>query len=231
MTGSELAAARRDDARGAGEALAARLQVQDGVHCERERTYYDTFDGLLRCSRSDADARGRHACRWSSAGLGDRRRVAPDGGVADEAPVRARAAAGPLRDRCSRSPTCARCCRSSTCTARERSLSVLDDERQDGRAAGARGDRRWSARTARHVAAAAPADHRRSRLRQGARPRAAGARRRARLQARRSAARRRGGQSRGRRARRAAGEDRACRSRPDQRADAAAAAVLRGCSR
>ncbi len=34
--------------RGAGEALAARLEVQDGVHHERDRTYYDTFDGLLR---------------------------------------------------------------------------------------------------------------------------------------------------------------------------------------
>ena len=34
--------------RGAGEALAARLQIADAVQCERDRIYYDTFDGLLR---------------------------------------------------------------------------------------------------------------------------------------------------------------------------------------
>ncbi|MGH2885137.1 MAG: CHAD domain-containing protein, partial [Solirubrobacteraceae bacterium] len=31
-----------------GEALAARLAVEDGASCERDRIYYDTFDGLLR---------------------------------------------------------------------------------------------------------------------------------------------------------------------------------------
>jgi CHAD domain-containing protein len=36
--------------RGAGEALAAALLVQDGVVCEHDRTYYDTFDGLLHAA-------------------------------------------------------------------------------------------------------------------------------------------------------------------------------------
>ncbi len=34
--------------RGAGEVLAARLEAKDGVDHERNRVYYDTFDGLLR---------------------------------------------------------------------------------------------------------------------------------------------------------------------------------------
>jgi hypothetical protein len=33
--------------RGAGEALAATLSIEDGTRSERDRTYYDTFDGLL----------------------------------------------------------------------------------------------------------------------------------------------------------------------------------------
>ena len=48
MSGSELLLPDEMTMRGAGEALAARLQVEDGVHCERDRIYFDTFDGLLR---------------------------------------------------------------------------------------------------------------------------------------------------------------------------------------
>ncbi len=48
MTGSELLLPDEMTLRGAGEAIAARLPVEDGVHCERDRIYYDTFDGLLR---------------------------------------------------------------------------------------------------------------------------------------------------------------------------------------
>ncbi len=46
--GSELLLPDEMTLRGAGEALAARLEVKDGVDYERDRTYYDTFDGLLR---------------------------------------------------------------------------------------------------------------------------------------------------------------------------------------
>jgi CHAD domain-containing protein len=48
VTGSELLLPDEMTLRGAGEALAARLQVEDGASCERDRIYYDTFDGLLR---------------------------------------------------------------------------------------------------------------------------------------------------------------------------------------
>jgi CHAD domain-containing protein len=48
VTGSELLLPDEMTLRGAAEALAARLEVEDGVRCERDRIYYDTFDGLLR---------------------------------------------------------------------------------------------------------------------------------------------------------------------------------------
>jgi CHAD domain-containing protein len=48
MSGAELLLPDEMTLRGAGEVLAARLAIEDGVRCERDRTYYDTFDGLLR---------------------------------------------------------------------------------------------------------------------------------------------------------------------------------------
>jgi len=48
VSGSELLLPDEMTLRGAGEALAARLMIEDGVYLERDRTYYDTFDGLLR---------------------------------------------------------------------------------------------------------------------------------------------------------------------------------------
>jgi CHAD domain-containing protein len=48
MTGSELLLPDEMTLRSASETLAARLAIKDGVHSERDRTYYDTFDGLLR---------------------------------------------------------------------------------------------------------------------------------------------------------------------------------------
>jgi CHAD domain-containing protein len=48
VSGSELLLPDEMTLRGAGEAIAARMQIEDGVTCERDRTYYDTFDGLLR---------------------------------------------------------------------------------------------------------------------------------------------------------------------------------------
>ena len=48
MSGSELLLPDEMTLRGAGEALAAGLSIEDGVRCERDRIYFDTFDGLLR---------------------------------------------------------------------------------------------------------------------------------------------------------------------------------------
>ncbi len=48
MTGSELLLPDEMTPRRAGEAIAARLPIEDGVHSEQDRIYYDTFDGLLR---------------------------------------------------------------------------------------------------------------------------------------------------------------------------------------
>ncbi len=48
--GSEMLLPDEMTLRGAGEALAARLEVEDGVRYERDHTYYDTFDGLLRAA-------------------------------------------------------------------------------------------------------------------------------------------------------------------------------------
>jgi len=48
MSGSELLLPDEMTLRGAGDALAARLQIEDGVRLERDRTYYDMFDALLR---------------------------------------------------------------------------------------------------------------------------------------------------------------------------------------
>ena len=48
MSGSELLLPDEMTLRGAGEAIGARMQIEDGVTCERDRIYYDTFDGLVR---------------------------------------------------------------------------------------------------------------------------------------------------------------------------------------
>jgi CHAD domain-containing protein len=48
LTTSELLLPDAMTLRGAGDALAAHLNVEDGIRYERDRSYYDTFDGLLR---------------------------------------------------------------------------------------------------------------------------------------------------------------------------------------
>ena len=50
MTGSELLLPDRMTLRGAGDALAGRLGIADGIQREGERAYYDTFDGLLHAA-------------------------------------------------------------------------------------------------------------------------------------------------------------------------------------
>ena len=50
MTGADLLLPDRMTLRGAGEALAGALDVTDGVQREHELSYYDTFDGLLHAA-------------------------------------------------------------------------------------------------------------------------------------------------------------------------------------
>ena len=50
MTGSELLLPDRMTLRGAGDALAAAMRVHDGLQGIHDRTYYDTFDGLLHAA-------------------------------------------------------------------------------------------------------------------------------------------------------------------------------------
>ncbi len=50
MSGSDLLLPEQMTVRGAGEALARALQVQDSAQGEHLRNYYDTFDGLLRAA-------------------------------------------------------------------------------------------------------------------------------------------------------------------------------------
>ena len=48
MTGPDLLLPDQMTVRGAGEAVAGALPIQDGAHGDHVRNYYDTFDGLLR---------------------------------------------------------------------------------------------------------------------------------------------------------------------------------------
>jgi CHAD domain-containing protein len=50
MSGSDLLLPEQMTLRGASEAVAGALQIQDGMQGEHVRNYYDTFDGLLRAA-------------------------------------------------------------------------------------------------------------------------------------------------------------------------------------
>jgi CHAD domain-containing protein len=50
MTAAELLLPDQTTLRGASEALAAAFPIQDGVTAEHDRAYYDTFDGLLHAA-------------------------------------------------------------------------------------------------------------------------------------------------------------------------------------
>ena len=126
--GSELLLPDEMTLRGAGEALAARLEVEDGVAYERDRIYYDTFDGLLReagltLTHVDGDAVA------GVAGLRDRRRLAPDAG-ADQAAVRARAAAGTAARHAAAAHRRPRAAAAGPAAQPRAVLSVLDGERK-----------------------------------------------------------------------------------------------------
>ena len=126
--GSELLLPDEMTLRGAGEALAARLQIEDGVRYERDRIYYDTFDGLLR----DAGLTLMHVdgtLSLASQESGLVRGLAPDAG-ADQAAVRARAAARPAARHAAPVTDVRALLPLVHLHSRERVLSVLDGERK-----------------------------------------------------------------------------------------------------
>ena len=186
VSGTELLLPDEMTLRGAGEALAARLQIEDGVSCERERIYYDTFDGLLR----DAGLTVMHVDGTLSV-------TSHDSGIvvaslpmpAPTKPLFARELPpGPLRDALASDHRRSRGA-AARASPKRRALAVRARRRaQDGRPPHARGDEARRIERPGRGAAAAPADDRHPRVRQAAEPRAGGARRRARLQARRPAA-------------------------------------------
>jgi len=128
MSGSELLLPDEMTSRGAGEAIAARLQIEDGVHAERDRIYYDTFDGLLR----DAGLTLTYADGTLSAASQE------TGVVVASLPMRAPSKPwfardlplGPLRDALSPITDVRALLPLVRLHTQERSLSVLDDERK-----------------------------------------------------------------------------------------------------
>jgi CHAD domain-containing protein len=128
VSGSELLLPDEMTLRGAGEALASRLSVEDGVSCERDRIYYDTFDGLLR----DAGLTLLHADGTLSATSHD------SGMVVASLPMRAptkplfarELPAGPLRDTLGPITDVRALLPLVHLHSHERPLSVLDDERK-----------------------------------------------------------------------------------------------------
>ena len=128
MSGSELLLPDEMTLRGAGEAIAARMQIEDGVTCERDRIYYDTFDGLVR----DAGLTLMHADGTLSL-------VSQESGVvvaslpmrAPAKPVFARdMPSGPLRDTLIPITDVRALLPLAHLHSHERLLSVLDDERK-----------------------------------------------------------------------------------------------------
>jgi CHAD domain-containing protein len=128
VSGSELLLPDELTMRGAGEALAARLQVEDGVHRERDRIYYDTFDRLLR----DAGLTVMHTDGTLSVASRD------SGLVVASLPMRPPAKPlfarelppGPLRDTLLPITDVRALLPVAHLRSRERVLSVLDDERK-----------------------------------------------------------------------------------------------------
>ncbi len=128
MTGTELLLPDEMTLRGAGEALAARLQIEDGVSCERERIYYDTFDGLLR----DAGLTVMHVDGTLSATSHDSGMVVASLPMpAPTKPLFARELPpGPLRDALAPITDVRAVLPLVHLQSDERLLSVLDDERK-----------------------------------------------------------------------------------------------------
>jgi CHAD domain-containing protein len=128
MTGSELLLPDEMTVRGAGEAVAARLAIDDGVQCERDRIYYDTFDGLLRragLTLTHVDGSLSVAPHDSGVVLASLATPAPT------KPLFARdLPPGPLRDRLLPITDVRALLPLAHLRSHERLLSVLDDERK-----------------------------------------------------------------------------------------------------
>ena len=127
-SGSELLLPDEMTPRGAGEAIAAGLSIEDGVRCERDRIYFDTFDGLLR----EAGLTLVHANGTLSAASQE------SGVVVASLPMRAptkplfarELPAGPLRDTLLPITDVRALLPLVHLHTQERLLSVLDDERK-----------------------------------------------------------------------------------------------------
>ena len=206
MTASELLLPDEVTTRGAGEAIAAALEVEDGVRYERDRIYYDTFDGLVRGDGLTlTHAEGTLSLASQETGV-----------IVASLPMRAPTKqlfardlpSGPLRDMLVPITDVRALLPLVHLHSRERLLSVLDDERKTVV--------RLALEETTLVGSDGPDAALRPRVRitgmrgydKGSRRVPADARRRAWLQACRPAARRRGGQGLRRRARGAADEGR-----------------------
>ena len=132
---------------------------QRGVADERERTFYDTFDGC--CARRHAgDARGRSAGAAAGGRAGAERGGAGVRPAAASALLAVELAPGRCATRCVPVVDVRALLRAGARPQPQRTLDVLDDERQDGRADGARGagaGRLDGRRAARRCAPPAPA--------------------------------------------------------------------------
>ena len=128
MTGSELLLPDEMTLRGAGEALAAGLSIEDGVRCERDRIYFDTFDGLLRdAGLTLMHADGTLSAAWQESGVV----VASLSMPAPTKPLFARELPpGPLRDTLLPVTDVRALLALVHLRTHERLLSVLDDERK-----------------------------------------------------------------------------------------------------
>ncbi len=128
MTVSELLLPDEMTLRGAGEALAARLPIEDDVARERDRIYYDTFDGLLRgAGLTLTHADGTLSASSQDSGV----MVASLPTRAPRKPVFARELpSGPLRDALLPVTDVRALLPLVHLHTRERLMSVLDDERK-----------------------------------------------------------------------------------------------------
>jgi CHAD domain-containing protein len=126
MTDAELLLPDQATLRGAGDALTAALPTQDGVSSERDRVYYDTFDGLLHAAGlSLVHAEGRLSLVELDSGLArESLATAPPG-----KPLFATALPpGELRDALTRLIEVRAALPLVRVHARERLIAVLDDE-------------------------------------------------------------------------------------------------------
>jgi CHAD domain-containing protein len=126
VTGSELLLPDRMTLRGAGDALAGRLDIADGMQREGERAYYDTFDGLLHAAGlSLVHAEGTLSLVELESGVV---RASLPTAAPSEPVFAAELVPGPLRDALSELTDLRVLLPLVHVHARERLIAVLDDE-------------------------------------------------------------------------------------------------------